>query len=104
LLIAVVATGLVKVCNGFVSAIVQAFGSTGTLAKFNVLTWLGLIAGAMCASYGARYGIAGVVYGVGVAWLAMSIAAGALAIAALRAWSREPHASELTAVPNGQET
>jgi O-antigen/teichoic acid export membrane protein len=97
LLVAVVVTGLVKVCNGFVSAIVQAFGSTGTLTKFNVLTWLGLIAGAMCAGYGARYGVTGVVYGVGVAWLAMSVAAAVLAIVALRAWSREPHASDVVA-------
>jgi hypothetical protein len=69
-----------------------------------VLTWLGLIAGAMCASYGARYGVTGVVYGVGIAWLAMSIAATVLAIVALRAWSREPHASDVVATSTVQET
>ncbi len=87
LIAAVILTGLVKVCNGFVGAIVQAFGSTAVLAKFNVMTWVGLLAGAACAAYGARYGVVGVVYGVGVAWLAMSLAAGVLAIVSLRAWS-----------------
>jgi hypothetical protein len=90
LLIAMVLTGLIKVCNGFVSAIVQAFGSTAALAKFNLLTWLGVIAGVACASYGARFGVSGVVYGVGVAWLAMSLAAIILANGALRAWSSTP--------------
>jgi O-antigen/teichoic acid export membrane protein len=90
LLIAMVVTGLIKVCNGFVSAIVQAFGSTVALAKFNLLTWIGLLAGVTCASYGARFGITGVVYGVGVAWLAMSVAAAVLAKGALRAWSAAP--------------
>jgi hypothetical protein len=87
LLAAVIVTGLVKVCNGFVGAIVQAFGSTAVLAKFNVMTWIGFAAGVACAAYGARYGVVGVVYGVGVAWLAMSVAAGILAIVSLRAWS-----------------
>jgi hypothetical protein len=90
LLTAVIITGLVKVANGFVSAIVQAFGSTTTLAKFNVLTWAGLFAGVLCASYGARYGVTGVVYGVGVAWLAMSAAALVLALSALRGWHPTP--------------
>lgn len=90
LLAAVILTGLVKVCNGFVGAIVQAFGTTAVLAKFNAMTWVGLIAGVACAAYGARYGVAGVVYGVGVAWLAMSLAAGILAIVSLRAWSPCP--------------
>jgi O-antigen/teichoic acid export membrane protein len=89
LLIAVVVTGSIKVCNGFVSAIVQAFGSTVALTKFNVLTWIGMLAGTACAAYGARYGVTGVVYGVGVAWLAMSLAAGLLAIASLRTWSTD---------------
>lgn len=87
LLAAVIITGLVKVCNGFVAAIVQAFGSTAVLAKFNLMTWLGFAAGVACATYGARYGVVGVVYGVGVAWLAMTVAAGVLAIVSLRAWS-----------------
>jgi hypothetical protein len=86
LLIAVIVTGLVKVVNGFVSAIVQALGSTTALAKFNVLTWIGLLAGVACAAYGARYGVTGVVYGVGVAWLAMSLVAFVLALAALKNW------------------
>jgi hypothetical protein len=87
LLTAVIVTGLVKVWNGFVSAIVQAVGSTTTLAKLNVMTWIGLLAGVACAAYGARYGVVGVVYGVGVAWLAMSVAAAVLAVLALREWS-----------------
>lgn len=94
LLVAVIVTGLVKVCNGFVSAIVQAFGSTAALAKFNVMTWAGLIAGVACAAYGARYGVVGVVYGVGVAWCAMTVAAAVLAVLSLRAWSPSAHADD----------
>ncbi len=94
LLTAVIVTGLVKVINGFVSAIVQAFGSTRALAAFNVMTWAGLLAGVACAAYGARYGVVGVVYGVGVAWLAMTIAAAILAVVALRAWSPAAHSGD----------
>lgn len=101
LLIAVVATGLVKVLNGFVSAIVQAFGSTAALAKFNVLTWIGLAAGAVCAGYGARFGVTGVVYGVGVAWFAMSLAALVLAASALRGWSSGPQRGDAVVEPAG---
>jgi O-antigen/teichoic acid export membrane protein len=86
LLAAVIITGLIKVVNGFVSAIVQAFGTTAALAKFNVLTWIGLAIGSISAIHGARYGIIGVVYGVGVGWLTMSLAALVLAAAALRQW------------------
>jgi O-antigen/teichoic acid export membrane protein len=86
LLAAVIITGLIKVLNGFVSAIVQAFGTTGALAKFNIFTWVGLAIGTMSAIMGARYGIVGVVYGVGVGWLAMSVAALVLATSALRRW------------------
>lgn len=87
LLTAVVLTGLVKVANGFVAAIVQAFGSTAVLARFTVLTWIGLGAGVACALYGARFGVTGVVYGVGVAWVAMSAAAAVLAVSSLRSWT-----------------
>ncbi len=86
LLAAVIITGLVKVVNGFVSAIVQAFGTTGALAAFNGFTWIGLAVGTISAILGARHGIIGVVYGVGVGWLAMTIAAFALASTALRQW------------------
>lgn len=99
LLAAVIITGLVKVCNGFVSAIVQAFGSTAALASFNVMSWIGLVAGIGCAAYGVRFGVVGVVYGVGVAWLAMTLAAALLAVMALRTWSPSTIRDE-TAVAN----
>jgi O-antigen/teichoic acid export membrane protein len=95
LLTAVILTGLVKVANGFVSSIVQAFGSTSVLARFNVLTWLGLLAGVPCASYGARFGVTGVVYGVGIAWVAMTLAAVVLALSALREWDPTQPAAAL---------
>jgi O-antigen/teichoic acid export membrane protein len=101
LLVAVVVTGLVKVCNGFVTAIVQAFGSTSALAQFNFLSWLGLLAGVGCASYGARFGVTGVVYGVGVAWLIMTLAAFGIAVDALRTWARAiPHRGDFAAQTN----
>lgn len=101
LLVAVVVTGLVKVCNGFVSAIVQAYGSTTALAQFNFLSWLGLLAGVGCASYGARFGVTGVVYGVGVAWLIMTLAASVIALGAMRSWVRTiPDRQGLAAQPN----
>ena len=93
LLAAVIITGLIKVMNGVVSSIVQAFGTTGALAAFNVFTWIGLAIGAISAILGARYGVIGVVYGVGVGWLAMTIAAIVLASAALRQWKPEKVAS-----------
>lgn len=84
LLTAVILTGLVKVVSGFVTAVVQAFGSTKDLARLNALTWVAVAAAVGCAIFGARYGVTGVVYGVGVAWLAGAMAGGALARTAFR--------------------
>lgn len=98
LLFAVVVTGLVKVGNGFVGAMVQAFGSTADLARLNASSWLGLLAGVGCASYAARFGVTGIVYGVGVAWCVMTLTALVIAWRALQLWRRTvPRQRELAA-------
>lgn len=84
LLIAVIATGLVKVWQGFVSAIVQALGTTAVLFSLAVLSWVGVVAGAGFAIAGARFGLIGVVYGVGLGWLIVALGGTWLAARAAR--------------------
>jgi hypothetical protein len=85
----VVVTGLIKVWQGFASAVAQAFTSTAMLFRLTVLTWIGAAAGIWCAVEGVRFGLIGVVAGVGIGWLAVGLGATGLAISGLRAWSRE---------------
>ncbi|MEO7774143.1 MAG: oligosaccharide flippase family protein [Steroidobacteraceae bacterium] len=84
LLIAVIATGLMKIWQGFVSAIVQALGTTAALFKLALLSWIGVFAGAGFAIAGARFGLIGVVYGVGLGWLIVALGATGLAVRAAR--------------------
>lgn len=87
LIAAVIASGLVKVWQSFASAIVQAFGSTALVFRLTVLSWTGAIAGVGFAIIGAHLGLVGIVAGVGIAWLCVSVFATVLAVVATRKWS-----------------
>jgi O-antigen/teichoic acid export membrane protein len=86
LLVAVVATGLIKVWQSIASAVVQSLAPTGSLIALTVCSWTGVLAGVGCAVYGAQFGLAGVVFGAGVAWFVAGIAASVLAVRTLRRW------------------
>jgi O-antigen/teichoic acid export membrane protein len=74
LLYALVVVGLVRVWNGISSAVVSALGSARQLVAFNACSWGSLILAAGCDWLARGSGLTGVVYGLGVSWLASAVA------------------------------
>jgi O-antigen/teichoic acid export membrane protein len=84
LVLAMLVSGLAKVLGAFATAVVNAAGSPRDLVRLNLRAWVALLVGAAAAGVGSRFGLAGVVYGVGVGWLAAALSATALAAPHLR--------------------
>lgn len=74
LLHALVIVGFVRVWNGLSSATVSALGSPRQLFAFNACMWGALAVGATCAWLMRANGLQGIVYGLGVGWLASALA------------------------------
>jgi O-antigen/teichoic acid export membrane protein len=75
LLAATVFSGVAKVMNSFTKSTVTALATAREVSIVNLLGWVsvGLAIGA--ATFGARWGLAGVIYGVGLGWLVRAITA-----------------------------
>jgi hypothetical protein len=69
LLAAAVVSGVAKIANAFVKSAATALATARELALANALGWISVALGAAAAIVGARWGLAGVVYGVGLGWL-----------------------------------
>jgi O-antigen/teichoic acid export membrane protein len=79
LITAAIVMGLFKVASALTSSATVALGTTRQLGYLNLMAWVS-VAGALAAAVvGARWGLEGVLYGVGVGWLVRTIAAGILA-------------------------
>jgi O-antigen/teichoic acid export membrane protein len=73
-LVAVVAVnGLVKVVNGFFSAVLRALGTTRDLQLLNYSSWIGLVVALGAAIPGSRFGLVGLILAVGFGWLTRSL-------------------------------
>jgi O-antigen/teichoic acid export membrane protein len=83
LLYALVVVGFVRVWNGISSAVVSAVGSARQLVAFNACSWGSLILAAGCAWAARGGGLTGVVYGLGVGWLASAVAGTLIGIQAV---------------------
>jgi O-antigen/teichoic acid export membrane protein len=69
LVIAAICAGLAKVFASFFQASATALGSSKDLVRLNVLAWLALAAGVAGAIKGSDWGLPGLIYGVGGAWM-----------------------------------
>lgn len=69
LVLAAVVTGLIKVLNGFAQSAVSALADPRELSVVSVLGWVSVGVGALGAFAGARWGLPGVIYGVGLGWV-----------------------------------
>jgi O-antigen/teichoic acid export membrane protein len=79
LVTAAIVMGLFKVASALTSSATVALGTTRQLGYLNLMAWVS-VAGALTAAVaGARWGLEGVLYGVGVGWFIRTIAAGILA-------------------------
>ena len=85
LVLVVILTGLVRIWEAVMSAVVSALGSTRELTLLSILGWFTVALSAVCSVAAVRFGLLGVVCGLGVGWGVLAIGASALAA---RAWSR----------------
>jgi O-antigen/teichoic acid export membrane protein len=83
LVVAAVLTGICKVLNAFVSAVVRALGTARDLQRLNHSAWFGLAVTVLAALPGARFGLVGLMLAVGLGWLVRSIVVIPAAVAVL---------------------
>jgi O-antigen/teichoic acid export membrane protein len=83
MVVAVIGIGFIRTWEAAASATVTALGSAQELLSLNVLSWLTVAVGTACAAWGSRYGLMGVVYGLGAGWCLLAISASTLALQAL---------------------
>jgi O-antigen/teichoic acid export membrane protein len=75
LLLAAVISGIAKIMNAFTKSTVTALATPGELSMVNLLGWASVGLAIPAAVFGARWGLAGVIYGVGFGWLLRALTA-----------------------------
>jgi O-antigen/teichoic acid export membrane protein len=75
LVLAAVVSGVAKVLNAFTRAMASALATPRELSAVNLLGWVSLAIGLIAAIVGARWGLAGVIYGVTLGWIMRSVSA-----------------------------
>lgn len=75
LLLAALLTGTAKIMNSFTKSTVSVLAAPSELTAVNVLSWVSVGLAIPAAVFGARWGLVGVIYGVGLGWLLRGIAA-----------------------------
>jgi O-antigen/teichoic acid export membrane protein len=84
LVLAAVVTGVAKVLNGFAQSAVSALAEPRELSLVSVLGWVSVVVAVLGAVAGARWGLPGVIYGVGLGWVMRASVGLALAARHLR--------------------
>jgi O-antigen/teichoic acid export membrane protein len=82
---ATIVVGMAKVWEGFSTAVTVACGSQRSMATISILAWVCLAVAAGAMVVGARFGLIGILYGVGVAWVLLAAGGSYLAIVSFRA-------------------
>ena len=75
LVAAVLVSGVAKVLNAFAKALVAGLALPDEVATVTLYGWLSVAAAIAAAVVGARWGLAGVIYGVGLGWLMRALVA-----------------------------
>ena len=75
LLFAALFSGVAKVMNAFTKSTVTALATAGELSIVNLLGWVSVAVAVVAAILGARWGLTGVIYGVGLGWLMRALTA-----------------------------
>jgi hypothetical protein len=84
LLLAAIGVGTLKVLASLVAATVNALGTSADLARLSVIGWISIGVALLGAVVGARWGLTGVVYGVGRGWTFRAVVISLLAMPHLR--------------------
>jgi O-antigen/teichoic acid export membrane protein len=82
---ATIVVGMAKVWEGFSTAVTVACGSPRAMATISVLAWICLAVAAGAMVVGGRFGLIGILYGVGVAWVLLAAGGTYLATVSFRA-------------------
>lgn len=75
LLLAALISGVAKIMNAFTKSTVTALATPVEVSLVNILGWVSVAVAIPAAVFGARWGLAGVIYGVGVGWLLRAVTA-----------------------------
>jgi O-antigen/teichoic acid export membrane protein len=75
LLLAALVSGVAKIMNAFTKSTVTALASPAELSLVNILGWVSVALAIPAAFIGARWGLAGLIYGVGFGWLIRALTA-----------------------------
>jgi hypothetical protein len=97
LVIATIVSGVVKIINAFTKAAASALATHRELGIVNLLGWVSLTIGIGAGIVGARWGLAGVIYGVALGWTTRAISALYIAARHLRLPQGDPVGQPATA-------
>ena len=84
LLMAAIFSGIAKIMNSFTKSTVTALATAGEVSVVNLLGWVSVGVAIGAAIVAARWGLTGVVYGVGVGWLVRALTASYVTLRHLR--------------------
>lgn len=84
LVLAAIVSGVAKIANAFTKSAASALADARELALVNALGWAAGAVALVAAFAGARWGLAGVLYGVSLGWFLRAIAALAFVVPHLR--------------------
>jgi O-antigen/teichoic acid export membrane protein len=75
LLLAALVSGIAKIMNAFTKSTVTALATSAEVSLVNLLGWVSVALAVPAAILGARWGLAGVIYGVGFGWFIRALTA-----------------------------
>ena len=84
LLLAMIFAGVAKIMNSFTKATVTALATPSEVSLVTVLGWASVLVALLGGVLGARWGLAGVIYGVGFGWLTRALTASFVTVRHLR--------------------
>ena len=84
LILAAIAVGALRPLGAVAIAVVNAVGSAGELIALGGISWIASALGLWGAWVGVRWGLTGLVYGVGLGWMFRAAAAGVLAFRSMQ--------------------
>jgi len=73
LLLAAIVSGIAKITNSLTKSTVTALATPAELSTVNLLGWVSVGMGVAAAVFGARWGLAGVMYGVALGWFTRAL-------------------------------
>jgi O-antigen/teichoic acid export membrane protein len=75
LLLAALVSGVAKIMNAFTKSTITALATPAELSLVNLLGWVSVAVAIPAAFFGARWGLTGLIYGVGFGWLVRALTA-----------------------------